>query len=74
MSTVKQPLSNAQLEILKAFRHNLSEEDLKMFRKHIAVFFAEKLMDEADKVWEKEGWNEEKVQEMLHTKMRRRTK
>ena len=40
-----------------------------MLRKHIAVFFAEKLMDEADKVWEKEGWNEEKVQEMLHTKI-----
>ncbi len=28
-------------------------------------------MDEADKVWEEQGWDEEKVQQMLHTKMRR---
>ena len=74
MDTIKQPLSKTQREILKAFRHNLSEEDLKNFRHHIAIFFAEKLMDEADKVWEKEEWSEEKVQELLHTKMRRRPK
>ena len=66
-------LSNTQREILKTFRHELTEEDLKKFRKNIADFFAEILMDEADKAWEEQEWNEGKVQEMLHTKMRRQS-
>ena len=63
-------LSNTQREILKVFRHELTEEDLVKFRKNIADFFAKILMNEADKVWEQE-WNEDKVQQILHTKMRR---
>ena len=71
MNATNQRLSNTQLEILKAFRHELSEEDLQKFRKNIAVFFAEILMDEADRVWDEQQWDEEKVQKMLHTKLRR---
>lgn len=66
-------LSNTQLEILKTFRHELTEEDLEKFRKNIANFFAEILMDEAGKVWEDQERDEEKVQEVLHTKMRKRS-
>ncbi|MFP4091014.1 MAG: hypothetical protein ACLFT3_11970 [Cyclobacteriaceae bacterium] len=55
---------------MKAFRHELSVENLTKFRKNIADFFAEILMDEADKVWEDQAWNEEKLQQMLNTKMR----
>lgn len=73
METNTHKLSNTQLEILKAFRHELSEEDLKKFRKSIANFFAEILMGEADKVWEKEKWDDEKIQKMLRTKMRKRS-
>ncbi len=70
MEPKSQKLSNTQIEIVKAFRHQLTEEDLKKFRKSIANFFAEILMDEADKVWEDQSWNEERLQEMLNTKMR----
>lgn len=42
MQTVKQPLTNAQLEILKAFSHNLDEKDLKDLRKALADFFLPK--------------------------------
>lgn len=66
-------LSNTQREILKTFRNELTEEDLEKFRKNIADFFAEILMDEADKVWDEQGWDEQKVQGMLRTKMRRRS-
>lgn len=74
MDATEQRLSNTQLEILKAFRHELSEEDLRRFRKNIADFFADILMDEADRVWDEQGWNDQKVQEMLHTKMRKSRK
>lgn len=73
MRSTTSGLSNTQREILKTFRHELAEEDLKKFRKNIADFFAEILMDEADKVWAEQDWNEDKVQEMLRTKMRRRS-
>ena len=68
MKSTASGLSNAQREILKTFRHELTEEDLAKFRKNIADFFAEILMDEADKVWEEQGCDKEKVQEMLHAK------
>ncbi len=67
MKSTTPRLSNTQREILKVFRHELTEEDLVKFRKTIADFFAKILMNEADKVWEQE-WNEDKVQQMQHTK------
>ena len=69
MDATEQRLSNTQLEILKAFRHELSEEDLRRFRKNIADFFADILMNEADRVWDEQGWNDQKVQEVLHKEM-----
>ena len=72
MHQVPQRLSNTQLEILKVFRHSLDEPDLKRLRKTLAAFFAEMLMDEADKVWEEEGWDEAKVEQLLHTKLRKK--
>lgn len=48
-----QSLSNSQLEILKTFRYDLNEQDLKKFRKTLVRFFAKIVMDEADEVWSK---------------------
>lgn len=69
---VNQRLSNVQLEILKAFSHQLSESDLIAFRKTLALFFAERLMQQADKVWEDKQWNDAEVDKMLVTKMRKK--
>ena len=52
-------LSNVQLEILKAFSHHLSERDLIEFRKALALFFAQRLMEQADAVWEAKNWDNE---------------
>ncbi len=71
MSTIKQPLSNVQLEILKAFSYNLSEEELLDFRDTIARYFADRAIQSADKVWDEKGWTDEDVDKMLHTKMRK---
>lgn len=73
MVKIAQPLTNAQLEILKSFRYELKDEDLKRLKKNLAIFFLDIAMDEADKVWEKESWDETKLEKMLHTKMRRKT-
>lgn len=73
MVKIAQPLTNAQLEILKSFRYQLGDEDLKRLKKNLALFFLDIAMDEADKVWDEENWDETKVEKMLETKMRRRT-
>lgn len=71
MEAIKQPLSNVQLEILKAFSHNLTEEELKDFRETIAKYFANRAIKSANKVWEEKGWTDEDVNRMLNTKMRK---
>ena len=69
--SIKQPLSNVQLELLKTFSHQLSENDLVELRKMLALFFAQRLIKEADKIWNEKNWTNEDVNTMLVTKMRK---
>jgi len=70
MEAIQQPLSNVQLEILKAFSHNLSEPELQELRAMLAAFFAKRAIEAANKVWEEKGWSDADVDEMLEQKMR----
>ncbi len=70
MSIIKQPLSNVQLELLKIFSHNLSDQDLLRLKKKLVQFFYEIATEEADKAWDNQGWDEDKVQELLNKKLR----
>jgi hypothetical protein len=73
MSTVKdlnQPLSNTQLEILKAFSHHLNEIELKELRSVIAQYFAKRAIAAANKVWDEKKWTNQDVDRMLNTKIR----
>ena len=72
MNNQKINFSNTQLEILRAFSHQLSEQELKNLRKVLARFFADRLTREADKVWEEKNWSDEKMNELLNTKLRKR--
>lgn len=67
---MKQPFSNAQLELLKAFSHDLSDSELAELKKMLAQFFAQRAIQEADRVWDEKGWTEGDVERMLQQKMR----
>lgn len=71
-SAIKQPLTNVQLELLKSFSYQLTENELLEVRKLLANFFAERLVKEADQAWDAKGWSDEDVDKMLHTKMRKK--
>ena len=43
-------LSNLQLELLKLFSYGVNDDDLKVIKNFLTKYFAEKAMDEADKV------------------------
>ncbi|QBN19299.1 hypothetical protein [Flavobacterium nackdongense] len=70
-ASLKQPFTNVQLELLKTFSHQLPESDLIDLKNTLALFFAKRLINQADTVWEEKEWNDKLVDEMLHTKMRK---
>ena len=74
MSDIRQPLSNVQLEILKVFSYDLSINELKEFKDLIAKYFAERAVQSADKSWDEKGWNNEEVEKILNTKLRKSKK
>ena len=71
MATLKQPLSNVQLEILNVFSHQLSDEELLEFKDAIAQYFADRAVRAADRAWDEKGWTDDDVDRMLSTKMRK---
>jgi hypothetical protein len=71
-SNVKKSLSNAQLELLKTFNHQLSENELNDFKNTIAAFFSKRLIKEANKTWDDKKWDDKKVDELLATKLRKK--
>ncbi len=70
-SILKQPFTNVQLELLKTFSHQLPENDLIELKKAIALFFAEKLINQADIIWKENKWDDTVVNQILKTKLRK---
>ena len=63
---LKPPLTNVQLELLKAFSLNLPEADLKKIQAFITSLLLERAHDAADAAWEERGYTNETMEEWLH--------
>ena len=74
MLFVSQPITKLQLELLISFCNQVTYTDLLELRKILAAFFAQRLIEQANQVWDEQHWNDEKVDEILNTKMRKITK
>jgi|APTNR8051073442_1049403.scaffolds.fasta_scaffold00812_10 HEPN domain-containing protein len=70
MKAVQPPLSNLQIELLKVFSRNVSDEDILEIRRLLTRYFADKAIEAANKVWDEKGWTDEDAERMLHTHMR----
>ena len=68
---ISSPLTNTQLEILKAFSYHLNKKELLEFNKVIAQYFAQRAVSAANKVWDEKNWTDEDANKMLTTKMRK---
>ncbi len=53
---VMQQMSNLQLELLRTYTRQVSNEALLVIRKILADYFAQKAMNLADKAWENNNW------------------
>ena len=66
-SNINTPLNSTQLEILKLFSRELEEKDLLEIKRLIVRYLAEKATKLADDVWEKKGWSNEDMDNLLNT-------
>ena len=55
--------SNAQLELLKLFSADVSEEHWEAIRDYAKKYFAAKATEEMNKLFEENGWGDEKIEE-----------
>ena len=63
-------MSNLQLELLKMFSFNLSEPQLLEIKSMLAAYFAEKITQDIDQLFEENGWGQEKIEEWAGEHMR----
>jgi hypothetical protein len=63
-----QKLSNLQLELLKLYAMNVSDEELRDIKRMLAKYFMERTIEEANKVWDERGYTNELMEEWRHTK------
>lgn len=68
--TAQKKLTNLQLEMLKVFSRELPEKQLLEIRQLLAKYFAQKVDEEMDKLWEERGWTEETMHEWANEHMR----
>ena len=62
------PLTNVQLELLKLYATNLSEEDINELRDTLANFYAKKSIRLANQIWDEKGLTNEDMDAWLDEK------
>ena len=59
------PLSNIQQELLKLYLSNMGEADLLHIKKYLANYFADKAIQEADKIWDEKSYTNDTMNQWL---------
>lgn len=65
-----QGLTNLQTELLKVFSFNLQEEQLLEIKELLTKYFANKVTEEMDKLFEENNWGEEQIEKWSKEHMR----
>ena len=68
MTVIDKPLTNLQLELIKLFSLDLAEDELIEIRRMLSKYFADKASDEMDRLWEKNNWSDETMDNWLSGK------
>lgn len=74
MESLNHPLSNMQLELLRLFSRDIEDNDVKEIKKLILAYWAGKLVNIANQVWEEKNWTDDDMDKLLQTHMRTPTK
>ncbi|MCB9038089.1 MAG: hypothetical protein H6557_15840 [Lewinellaceae bacterium] len=63
-------MSNLQLELLKLYSTEIPEDQLLEIKRLLADYFARLIDQDIEKLWEKKGWTEEKIEEWKNAHLR----
>lgn len=66
MNALKTPFTNLQIELLRLYAHQVSEEDLIQIKDLIGQFFAKRLSNIADEAWERNAWIDQDMDAILN--------
>ena len=69
--TTTPPFTNLQMQLLKLYAKQVSDEDLRAINQRIVDYFAEKATKAADEIWDKKGYSNELIDEWLGTDLRK---
>ena len=63
-------LNQAQMDFLRLLAHFTKEEEVKELNDLVCEYYARRVDEEMDKLWEEGKWNEEKIEETLKEHLR----
>jgi hypothetical protein len=66
MSVLNYPLTNGQIELMKLFRTNMSEQELLELKDLLAKFYADKATQRANQIWDEKGLTNEDMDKWLN--------
>ena len=65
-----QPMSNIQLELLKLYATDIPDEDLINIKRLMVQYFAEKITQQMDMLWEENNWTAQTMHEWAASHIR----
>lgn len=68
MKELKLPLSNIQIELMKLYSTNLSNDELEDLKNILSKFYAGKAIAGADMIWDKRGLTNSDMESWLNEK------
>lgn len=72
MSThFRQPLTPLQMELLELYARGVSMQDLLAIKQMLSDYFAQRAIEEADRLWDERGYTQETMQQWLLTHSRK---
>jgi hypothetical protein len=70
MEAIQTRLTAPQLELLRMFSHKVDDNNWVEIKELIAAYFAKKAIEEADRIWDEQNWDDQKVDTLLNTHLR----
>ena len=63
-------LNQAQMDFLRLLAHFTKEEDVKELNDVVCAYYARRVDEEMDKLWDEGKWSEEKIEKVLQEHLR----
>ncbi|GAB3899875.1 hypothetical protein GCM10028803_21750 [Larkinella knui] len=71
--TASTHLSNLQMELLKLYPYSVSDEELKDIRLLLADYFARKVDEEMNQLWQEKNWDQQTIETWKNEHLRNRS-